>query len=103
MTKFFDKKLEEELGTGAAVGIAGIASELNGFIAASNAIRVAKGQPTLEQQMAEMRADEEKAIQAGHAKPEDFDWEPGLTGVTLSPIEAQPDASAPPEGQCNPD
>ncbi|MGE8369330.1 MAG: hypothetical protein ACN6OP_09905 [Pseudomonadales bacterium] len=78
MTKFFDKKLEDELGTGAAVHIAALASELRASMDRANAILVAQGKPTLEEQMADIKAWEEEQIRAGRAKPEDFDLEPGL-------------------------
>jgi len=78
MTKFFDRELEEELGTGAAVHVAAVANDLRAFMDAANAIRVAQGKPTLEQEMAELKAFEEEEIRSGRAKPEDFEWEPGL-------------------------
>lgn len=73
MTKFFDKKLEAELGTGAAVQIAALATGLRAAMDAANALRIAQDKPTLEQEMAEYDAWVEEEIRAGRAKPEDFD------------------------------
>ncbi|WP_155301345.1 hypothetical protein [Cupriavidus necator] len=81
MTKFFDKKLEVELGTGAAVQVAALANDLRTFMDTANAIRIAQGKPTLEQEMAEYDAWVEEEIRSGRAKPEDFEWEPPLAAM----------------------
>ncbi|MDX6014732.1 hypothetical protein [Cupriavidus necator] len=78
MTKFFDKKLEDELGTAAALQIAALGADVRATMDRMNAIRVAQGKPTLEQEMAELEAFEQEEIRSGRAKPEDFEWEPPL-------------------------
>ncbi|AGW94644.1 hypothetical protein N234_31840 [Ralstonia pickettii DTP0602] len=72
MTKFFDKKLEDELGTGAALQIAAIATELRGKMDSINAIRVAQGKPTLQEEMDEAIAFIREMIANGEASREDY-------------------------------
>ncbi|AZG13829.1 hypothetical protein [Cupriavidus pauculus] len=84
MTKFFDKDLEEQLGTGAALQIAALASELRGQMDSYDAIRKAQGKPTLEEEMDEAIEYVRQMVARGEARREDypeiFEDEPGSEG-----------------------
>lgn len=72
MTKFFDKKIEEEFGTGAALRLAGLAAELRGKMDTMNAIRTAQGKPTLQEEMDEAIAFIREMVANGEARREDY-------------------------------
>ncbi|WP_150124066.1 hypothetical protein [Cupriavidus nantongensis] len=72
MTKFFDKKLEEELGTGAALQIAGMAAELGARIETYNALQKANGMPTLDEEWEEAEDYVRQMVARGEARREDY-------------------------------
>lgn len=72
MTKFFDKKLEDELGIGAAVQVAGIATELSGYIEMRNAVRAAEGRPSIQEEADEAIAYMEKMFETGQLNRADY-------------------------------
>jgi hypothetical protein len=65
MTKFFDKKLANEIGYGAATEIAGLASQLDADLAAMAAVRKAQGRPTFEEEEAQSRAEFLEMVKEG--------------------------------------
>ncbi|MCY1215354.1 hypothetical protein D9M69_118950 [compost metagenome] len=72
MTKFFDKKLEEELGTGAALQIAGMAAELASEIETYAALRRVMNIPTLDEEWAEAEDYVRQMVARGEARREDY-------------------------------
>ncbi|WP_157903240.1 hypothetical protein [Cupriavidus malaysiensis] len=74
MSKFFDKKLEEELGTAAALQIAAIGAKLRSQMDAIDAVRIAKGRPTLQEEMEEAEADIRQMIANGEVTKDDYPW-----------------------------
>lgn len=74
MTKFFDKKLEDELGTAGALQVAAIGADLRSQMDAMDAIRIAQGKPTLQQEVEEAEAYIRQMIANGEATKEDYPW-----------------------------
>jgi len=72
MTKFFDKKLADELGTGAAVAISALAADLRSKMGTFDAIRKAKGMPTLQEEMDEAIDYVRQMVARGEARREDY-------------------------------
>ncbi|MCY1519332.1 hypothetical protein D9M68_540820 [compost metagenome] len=72
MTKFFDKKLEEELGAGAALQIAGMAAELASEIETYAALRRVMNIPTLDEEWAEAEDYVRQMVARGEARREDY-------------------------------
>ncbi|QUN29516.1 hypothetical protein KB879_06090 [Cupriavidus sp. KK10] len=74
MTKFFDKKLEDELGTGAAIAVAALSTDLRATMARMDAIRVAQGKPTLQEEAEAAEAYIRQMIADGDATKQDYPW-----------------------------
>lgn len=72
MTKFFDKRIEEQLGTGAALQLAALASELRGKMDSFDAIRKAQGKPSLQEEMDEAIEYVRQMVARGEARREDY-------------------------------
>ena len=72
MTKFFDKDIEEQLGTGAALHLAALASELRGKMDSFDAIRKAQGKPSLQEEMDEAIEYVRQMVARGEARREDY-------------------------------
>lgn len=72
MTKFFDKKTEEELGTGTALQLAIATSELRGKIETYNAIRRAQGKMTLQEEIDDAIDFIKEMVANGEARREDY-------------------------------
>jgi hypothetical protein len=57
MTKFFDKKIADEIGNGAATHLAAMAADLQADLERMAAMRKAEGRPTFEEEEAADRAE----------------------------------------------